>query len=176
MATPYVAGLVAVILSHAEATGQPKPDTDKIMDLLQSTATDLAPPGKDTASGAGIVDPPKTIVAEVTPVPNPTPGTGDVTISLDDLTDVARNRVLSADPGFLGVVVKRKPGDTVTGTVEEVSFPSGAKFWRLKLRGTWYEIPNDLAEYRFEWIGRTLNVILEIRGGRVLRASFTPGD
>lgn len=83
MATPYVAGCAALYVSHAKASGV-KWSADEFARLIQKTSRDLAPAGRDTATGFGLVQP-ATLLAEVAPkqpdvpvMPPPNPVPGDV--------------------------------------------------------------------------------------------------
>lgn len=72
MATPFVAGVVALAVASRRAIGaMPILNEAGLKTLLQNTATDAGPPGKDVGFGWGLIDPAKLIdakPAEVTPV------------------------------------------------------------------------------------------------------------
>lgn len=83
MATPYVAGCAALYVSHAKASGA-KWSADEFAKLIAKTSRDLAPAGRDTATGFGLVQPAK-LLAEIAPkqpdnpmMPPPNPPAGDV--------------------------------------------------------------------------------------------------
>lgn len=79
MATPYVAGCAALYVAAVKAKGG-KVDPKEFASLIASTARDLAPPGRDTATGYGLIQPAKLVgdppvVDPDPPVPVP-PGGG----------------------------------------------------------------------------------------------------
>lgn len=83
MATPYVAGCAALYVSHAKASGA-KWSADEFARLIAKTSRDLAPVGRDTATGFGLIQPAK-LLAEIAPkqpdnpmMPPPNPPAGDV--------------------------------------------------------------------------------------------------
>lgn len=57
MAAPFVAGALALLLSHRRKKGQAHPDLPWVRTLLRRTAKDLYTPGKDPYTGWGIIDP-----------------------------------------------------------------------------------------------------------------------
>jgi len=66
MATPHVAGLIALILSGWSASGIESSGTSRIeniRDILHSTAEDLGAPGYDTVYGYGLIDAAAALVA-----------------------------------------------------------------------------------------------------------------
>lgn len=62
MATPQIAGVAALAVSHAR-TQNKKLTTDEFRELVMKSASDLPPPGRDTASGAGFVRPVELLAA-----------------------------------------------------------------------------------------------------------------
>jgi subtilisin family serine protease len=70
MATPFVAGVCALLLAVRKAAGMEKLTPDKLIDLLHRTSVDLGSPGVDTDYGFGLVNPEKLLV-DVIPVPPP---------------------------------------------------------------------------------------------------------
>jgi len=68
MATPYVAGVAALVRS-----ANPGLSAAQVRQLLMDSADDLGQPGYDTAFGAGRVNARKALSGETTPNPSPTP-------------------------------------------------------------------------------------------------------
>jgi len=62
MASPQLAGIAALILSANKAAGRPKLTRRGLRDLLRDTADDLGSPGKDDASGWGLINPSKVVL------------------------------------------------------------------------------------------------------------------
>ncbi|MGD9647437.1 MAG: S8 family peptidase [Pirellulales bacterium] len=60
MATPHVAGIVALMVAHRLATGEALPAPTELTQLLKETATGWQP-GQGAGSGAGIINPTKVI-------------------------------------------------------------------------------------------------------------------
>lgn len=174
MATPFVAGCVAVLIGDCDAKGIKRPTPVALMEQLQKYSVDLPPPGKDVASGAGVIAPAKAVFSgpDNPPPPVPSPVT-DLVITLDDFTDSARKRILDADPNFQGLIVKRKSGDSIVGDVDEIQVPSGADFFRIRVKGLVYEIPYSVSPLKPEWFLQKLTVILEVKNGKVIKASFS---
>jgi subtilisin family serine protease len=73
MATPYVAGVAALYVSHAKASGA-KWSADEFARLLAKTSRDLPPNGRDTATGFGLIQPAK-LLAEIAAPKQPDPPT-----------------------------------------------------------------------------------------------------
>lgn len=73
MATPYVAGVAALYVSHAKASGV-KWSAEEFARLIQKTSRDLAPAGRDTATGFGLIQPGK-LLAEIAAPKQPDPPT-----------------------------------------------------------------------------------------------------
>lgn len=61
MATPFVAGVVALMLAkHRQGGGKtPLRSQDDLLEHLRKTATDAGPPGRDDGYGWGLIDPQK---------------------------------------------------------------------------------------------------------------------
>jgi subtilisin family serine protease len=57
MATPFVAGVIACVLSYRRATGQPDLTHDELRQLLQANAADAGQPGRDGEYGWGLIRP-----------------------------------------------------------------------------------------------------------------------
>jgi subtilisin family serine protease len=65
MATPYVAGVAALYVGRCKEAGV-KWSAEEFARLIQKTSRDLAPAGRDTATGFGLVQPAK-LLAELVP-------------------------------------------------------------------------------------------------------------
>lgn len=70
MATPYVAGCLALYLSYLKKKGLRLPDYRVVLDLFRQTAADRGTAGKDTTYGWGIMQPLK-MLQLVDPTPPP---------------------------------------------------------------------------------------------------------
>lgn len=57
MATPFVAGVLALLLSHRRRQGKPPPTLAELRTSLRRTNHDLYTPGEDAYTGWGLVDP-----------------------------------------------------------------------------------------------------------------------
>lgn len=57
MATPYVAGCLALVRGELKRLGLPVPGQVELMAAMKKTARDLAPVGPDTGTGAGLIQP-----------------------------------------------------------------------------------------------------------------------
>jgi len=57
MATPFVAGVLALYLSALKKAGKPKPTTAELQALLKSDAMDVHTPGIDNRTGPGTISP-----------------------------------------------------------------------------------------------------------------------
>lgn len=75
MATPAVAGMIALLLSSRMNGGQPpRINHDDLRDLIRINAQDIGPPGRDEGSGWGIVaDIGKLLAAPLAPPPTDEP-------------------------------------------------------------------------------------------------------
>lgn len=124
MATPYMAGVAALVRGECKKKGVKPPTADRFLELVKQTARDAGVPGVDPAFGAGIVDPAKLIAAvladagpPVSPPPPPvTPGPGKaVKLTHPDLTaiGVAEVSVLLA-----AAVAPPKPTPGVGGPLD----------------------------------------------------------
>lgn len=58
MATPHVAAAAALLVAR-----HPSLDPARVQELLERTADDLGPPGRDQQYGSGLVDPAEAIEA-----------------------------------------------------------------------------------------------------------------
>lgn len=72
MATPYVAGVAALYVADCKLRNQ-KPSPAEFRKLLTESAKDIAPAGKDTASGYGLVQPAKFLRGVPVPMPKDPP-------------------------------------------------------------------------------------------------------
>lgn len=74
MATPFVAGVVALLLSKRKKTGEPIPaNNNEMLKLLAASAIDVGKPGVDSDFGYGIIDPVKlinTVNSPAAPLPS----------------------------------------------------------------------------------------------------------
>jgi subtilisin family serine protease len=57
MACPFVAGIVALIVSDRKKDGRIRLTKDELVDILSKSAVDLEQPGRDIESGFGLIDP-----------------------------------------------------------------------------------------------------------------------
>ena len=104
MATPMVAGVAAAWLESTGNAG--KSDAERLFRAaLARHAKDIPPTGRDTGSGHGLAWP-LAMVSEGGAPPEPPVG-GPVRIDLSDLTPMARDRILSADPLFKSITLER---------------------------------------------------------------------
>jgi subtilisin len=88
MATPYVAGCAALYVSRCKALGI-KPTPADFADRLSKASKDLAPTGRDTGTGFGLVQPAKLLPAGEAPKPVdpvPTPGADRIEFVFPGLT------------------------------------------------------------------------------------------
>jgi subtilisin len=78
MATPFVTGVVALMLAKHRAAGGATPirNNHELREHLQRTATDAGPIGDDPAYGFGLINP-DSLLGSIAP-PLPTPDAGDV--------------------------------------------------------------------------------------------------
>lgn len=83
MATPYVAGVAALYVSHCKATGQ-KWSPAEFARLVSVTSQDVAPPGRDTASGHGKIRPAELLAKVPGSVPPKPPEKEFLEIALPD--------------------------------------------------------------------------------------------
>jgi subtilisin len=63
MATPYVAGVFALLRGEVKKRGLRIPSLSKVLEIMAKTAKDITPSGRDTASGAGLIQPKQLIEA-----------------------------------------------------------------------------------------------------------------
>jgi subtilisin family serine protease len=66
MATPYVAGAAALYVSRCKELGV-QWSADEFAKLIGATSNDIAPPGRDTASGFGLIQPAKLLPTKPAP-------------------------------------------------------------------------------------------------------------
>lgn len=72
MATPYVAGVLAVYHESLRRLGRPIPTTLQLLEELKRTAKDLGVAGQDSSYGHGLIQPLKMLPVGTTPPPSPT--------------------------------------------------------------------------------------------------------
>jgi subtilisin len=82
MATPAVAGCLAIVRAELKRLGQAIPTQTQMLSALKKTAKDLGAPGIDKQYGAGLIDTEKLLFlllgpVEPPPPPPPPPPTGD---------------------------------------------------------------------------------------------------
>ena len=78
MATPFVAGVVALLISLKRQAGNSQPPLEtvaQLRDLLAKTAIDAGPPGKDWGFGYGLISPDGLLMPNVAAPQPPQPGT-----------------------------------------------------------------------------------------------------
>lgn len=74
MATPFVTGCVALLLSACRANNGPCPKTQAdLIELIHANSDDAGIPGPDTGFGWGLIDPSKLLKAVEANAPAPTP-------------------------------------------------------------------------------------------------------
>lgn len=75
MATPYVAGCLALLRGAFKAAGQTPPTQAALLQAFADASVDISPAGRDSGTGWGLVDPTALIAAlvRVTPPPPPPP-------------------------------------------------------------------------------------------------------
>lgn len=56
MATPIIAGCIALYLGFCKANGLPRPTLEEIHAKLSVSCEDLADPGRDAYTGDGLID------------------------------------------------------------------------------------------------------------------------
>lgn len=83
MATPFVAGVVALLLSHCRTTGACPQSQTELIDRLRGTATDAGPTGPDTGFGWGLVNPGKLLAAATKPAEPPSGGVPNISLRID---------------------------------------------------------------------------------------------
>ena len=96
MATPFVSGVVALVLSKHREFGGNTPITNQteLMEHLRKTAMDLGPTGFDPRYGFGLINPEELLVSESQKMLN--------FLAREDLTDSGRQKIQE----FLGGAVK----------------------------------------------------------------------
>ena len=99
MACPNVAGAVACLLSQRKRTPA------EMVKALQETAKDLSIPGRDTATGFGLIQPAKLLGDPAVPQPMPR----GFVLGWDDLTEAARGRLKGQGVDSLKLEVTLKP-------------------------------------------------------------------
>lgn len=81
MATPFVAGAVALLLSACRQNGNCPRSQGELIELIHGTSDDAGIPGPDTGFGWGLIDPRKLLAAVEKPPPAP-PSTGGSELKL----------------------------------------------------------------------------------------------
>lgn len=124
MATPHVSGLAALILSR-----NPDLTPDQVTALLESTADDLGPAGRDIYFGVGRINAGRALAATPAggqPPPIPTPGPG-LDVDLAGCTELLSNGGFEA--GLAGWQAAGTASAVVTSTVTSgaasLYFPGG---------------------------------------------------
>jgi len=86
MATPYVAGCIALVLAYCKAKGLAKPNRMALLELIRETSKDLDAGGFDTRTGWGLIQPWK-IIQKLggSPPPPPPPPMETVIIRVPEL-------------------------------------------------------------------------------------------
>ncbi|MEJ2209656.1 MAG: S8 family peptidase [Anaerolineae bacterium] len=127
MATPYVAGLAALIWSL-----DPTLTPDQVQQTIQDTAVDLGPPGWDANYGWGRIDVQAALLSRaVTSTPSLLPitnagGAGDYTV---DWTDA----ILAT-----GYVLQEDDNASFTSPLQRYSGPNSQTYISNQAPGTWY--------------------------------------
>jgi subtilisin len=109
MATPYVAGCLALVRGSLKAAGKPIPPQSAMLDALGRTARDLASAGPDAETGAGLIETAKLLELLMGTPTTPRPGRRVCRVVLDgDVLSVAvDDRQFSANI---------EPGGKLSGT------------------------------------------------------------
>ncbi len=109
MATPQIAGVAALAVAHAMASGKELTPSG-FRELLSKSASDLPPPGRDSASGAGLVRPVE-LLALIATVVAPPPPTAPILIEfgLSDLTPSGLDKLRQLNPRLERITFVLKP-------------------------------------------------------------------
>ena len=109
MATPQIAGVAALAVAHATASGKELTPSG-FRELLSKSASDLPPPGRDNASGVGLVRPVE-LLAMIATVVAPPPPTAPILIEfgLSDLTPSGRDKLRQLNPRLERITFVLKP-------------------------------------------------------------------
>jgi subtilisin family serine protease len=119
MATPYAVGCLALVRGELKRLGLKVPKQTELIAAVKATATDLAPAGPDTGTGAGLINPaalleyliksqtPVPPVPPAPPVPPMPPPANVVVVSTPELTarGVKSVSIEFAPPGTIGEIV-----------------------------------------------------------------------
>jgi subtilisin len=108
MATPQIAGIAALAVSHARTQSR-KLTPDEFRELLLKTASDLPPPGRDTASGAGFVRPPELLASLTGDSPSPPPTGERIEFGAGDLTPSGLEKLRRINPRLERIEFVLKP-------------------------------------------------------------------
>lgn len=87
MATPFVAGCVALLMSLRKANGADKLTPAEVLAVLKAASKDVGAPGFDPDAGWGLIDP-VTLLGPVTPTPPPSGGERVLEFTGDELAKV----------------------------------------------------------------------------------------
>jgi subtilisin family serine protease len=130
MATPHVAGIVALVQS-----AQPGIAPDEVLSILASTALDAGPAGRDDWFGAGLVQAEAAVRAAGGGDPTPAPAPDPTPAPTPDPTP-APSAAPTPAPAERPVVIARTPGSGATGADRDanarivfstpIDVPSGA--------------------------------------------------
>ena len=96
MATPAVAGCLALVRGELLRYQLPIPDQKSILGFMQETARDVAPIGIDPGTGAGMIDTERLLKLLLPSTPRPEPPLGVVDLTLDDLTASGQAKIRAA--------------------------------------------------------------------------------
>jgi subtilisin len=107
MATPQIAAIVALGVSHVRSAGR-KLTLDDCREALSKTATDIPPTGRDTATGAGFVRP-AAFLEVLAATPPPPPSLVKIELREADFAPDAWRRLRQAVPKLDGLTITLKP-------------------------------------------------------------------
>lgn len=110
MATPFVSGVVALMLSKHRKFNSKTPLTtqEEVLEHLRKTAIDVGPQGFDPSYGYGLIDP--TQLLAVAEEHGSVGGTDALSLTTDDLTESGKEK-LAKFAGEAGVLVQGRTND-----------------------------------------------------------------